>query len=121
MQFDLTFDLFAWVLLILLALLFCQFWPGGQRALKALRNTGVPAGLKDDVRAVWHHAPLYRQLESLRASRGGRQAHGGERHTNLRTWIKRLARRTNCFSKTQRMHDLVIGLFINRYEFGRPI
>jgi insertion element IS1 protein InsB len=24
-----------------------------------------------------------------------------------------------CFSKTERMHDLVIGLFINRYEFGR--
>jgi insertion element IS1 protein InsB len=26
-----------------------------------------------------------------------------------------------CFSKTERMHDLVIGLFINRYEFGRPL
>src|SRR4029453_13750118 len=23
-----------------------------------------------------------------------------------------------CFSKTTTMHDLVIGLFINRYEFG---
>ena len=23
-------------------------------------------------------------------------------------------------SKTERMHDLVIGLFINRYEFGVP-
>jgi len=23
-----------------------------------------------------------------------------------------------CFSKTEQMHDLVIGLFINRYEFG---
>ena len=32
MQFDLTFSLFAWVLLILLALLFCRFWQGGQRA-----------------------------------------------------------------------------------------
>jgi transposase-like protein/IS1 family transposase len=32
MQFDLTFYLFAWVLLILLALLFCRFWQGGQRA-----------------------------------------------------------------------------------------
>jgi insertion element IS1 protein InsB len=30
-------------------------------------------------------------------------------------------RRTICFSKTERMHDLVVGLFINRYEFGRPI
>jgi insertion element IS1 protein InsB len=35
-----------------------------------------------------------------------------------RTRIKRLVRRTLCFSKTEQMHDLVIGLFINRYEFG---
>ena len=40
------------------------------------------------------------------------------KHINLRTRIKRLVRRTLCFSKTERMHDLVIGLFINRYEFG---
>jgi insertion element IS1 protein InsB len=40
---------------------------------------------------------------------------------NLRTRIKRLVRRTICFSKTTTMHDLVIGLFINRYEFGRRI
>jgi insertion element IS1 protein InsB len=41
------------------------------------------------------------------------------KHINLRTRIKRLVRRTLCFSKTEHMHDLVIGLFINRYEFGR--
>jgi insertion element IS1 protein InsB len=41
------------------------------------------------------------------------------KHINLRTRIKRLVRRTICFSKTATMHDLVIGLFINRYEFGR--
>lgn len=41
------------------------------------------------------------------------------KHINLRTRIKRLVRRTICFSKTEQMHDLVIGLFINRYEFGR--
>nr|WP_256867981.1 IS1 family transposase [Candidatus Entotheonella palauensis] len=41
------------------------------------------------------------------------------KHIKLRTRIKRLVRRTICFSKTERMHDLVIGLFINRYEFGR--
>ena len=40
---------------------------------------------------------------------------------NLRTRIKRLVRRTICFSKTEQMHDLVIGLFINRYEFGQAI
>ena len=43
------------------------------------------------------------------------------KHLNLRTRIKRLARRTICFSKTVLMHDLVIGLFINRYEFGLSI
>jgi insertion element IS1 protein InsB len=43
------------------------------------------------------------------------------KHLNLRTRIKRLVRRTICFSKTEYMHDLVIGLFINRYEFGRAL
>jgi insertion element IS1 protein InsB len=43
------------------------------------------------------------------------------KHINLRTRIKRLMRRTICFSKTEHMHDLVIGLFVNRYEFGRAI
>ena len=40
------------------------------------------------------------------------------KHINLRTRIKRLARKTICFSKTIQMHETVIGLFINRYEFG---
>jgi insertion element IS1 protein InsB len=43
------------------------------------------------------------------------------KHINLRTRIKRLVRRTLCFSKTEQMHDLVIGLFMNRYEFGLPL
>jgi insertion element IS1 protein InsB len=43
------------------------------------------------------------------------------KHINLRTRIKRLVRRTICFSKTTMMHELVLGLFINRYEFGRCI
>ena len=43
------------------------------------------------------------------------------KHINLRTRIKRLVRRTICFSKTKQMHGLVIGLFINRHEFGRAI
>jgi insertion element IS1 protein InsB len=41
------------------------------------------------------------------------------KHINLGTRIKQLIRRTICFAKTERMHDLVIGLCINRYEFGR--
>ena len=40
------------------------------------------------------------------------------KHLTLRTRIKRLVRKTLCFSKSTQMHDLVIGLFINRFEFG---
>jgi insertion element IS1 protein InsB len=43
------------------------------------------------------------------------------KHLTLRTRIKRLARRTICFSKTILMHDTVIGLFINRVAFGLSI
>lgn len=40
------------------------------------------------------------------------------KHLTFRTRLKRLARKTICFSKIKMMHDIVIGLFINRYEFG---
>jgi insertion element IS1 protein InsB len=43
------------------------------------------------------------------------------KHLTLRTRIKRLVRRTLCFSKSIEMHDIVIGLFINRFEFGMQI
>ncbi len=39
------------------------------------------------------------------------------KHLGLRTRIKRLARKTICFSRSEEMHDIVIGLFINCYEF----
>jgi insertion element IS1 protein InsB len=35
--------------------------------------------------------------------------------------MKRLARKTICFSKTTQMHDLVLGLFVNRSAFGRAV
>lgn len=43
------------------------------------------------------------------------------KHLTLRTRLKRLVRRTICFSKSEVMHDVVIGLYINRYEFGLPV
>jgi insertion element IS1 protein InsB len=43
------------------------------------------------------------------------------KHLNLRTRIKRLARKTICFSRSKQLHDIVIGLFINRYEFGLAV
>jgi len=51
------------------------------------------------------------------------------KHLTLRTRIKRaplaersaIARKTICFSKSEWLHDVVIGLFVNRYEFGRAV
>ena len=43
------------------------------------------------------------------------------KHLGLRTRIKRLQRKTICYSRSEEMHDIVIGLFINRYEFGVAI
>ena len=40
------------------------------------------------------------------------------KNLTLRTRIKRLCRKTICFSKTVFMHDTVIGLVINFLEFG---
>jgi insertion element IS1 protein InsB len=42
-------------------------------------------------------------------------------HVTLRTRIKRLTRKTICFSRSTRRPDLVIGLCVNRYECGLPV
>jgi insertion element IS1 protein InsB len=39
------------------------------------------------------------------------------KHLTLRTRLKRLARKTLCFSCSRAMHDLIIGLYMNRVEF----
>ncbi len=39
-------------------------------------------------------------------------------HLTLRTRSKRVVRKTIGFSKSTQWHDFVIGLFVNRYEFG---
>ena len=43
------------------------------------------------------------------------------KHLTFRTRIKRLVRKTICFSKSIQMHEIVIGLFINRFEFGLAV
>jgi insertion element IS1 protein InsB len=43
------------------------------------------------------------------------------KHLTLRTRIKRLARKTLCFSTSGCMQDTGSGLLVNRYEFGTPI
>jgi len=40
------------------------------------------------------------------------------KNLTLRTRIKRLTRKTICFSKSIKMHDIVIGLLINVLDFG---
>jgi len=60
-----------------------------------------------------------RHLDANEHQPGKRNTQKIERkHLTLRTRIKRLARKTLCFSKSMQMHDIVIGLFVNRYEFG---
>ena len=43
------------------------------------------------------------------------------KNLNFKTWIKRLTRKTICFSNLEKMHDIVIGLLINKVEFGLDI
>ena len=43
------------------------------------------------------------------------------KHLTLRTRIKRLQRKSICYSRSVKMHDIVIGLYINKYEFGLEI
>ena len=63
-----------------------------------------------------------RHLDAKQHAPGKRHTQQIERkHLTLRTRIKRLARKTICFSRSVQMHDIVIGLFINRYEFGNSV
>ena len=41
------------------------------------------------------------------------------KHLTVRTRLKRLARKTLCFSRWRIMHDLLIGFYMNQVEFGR--
>ena len=42
-------------------------------------------------------------------------------HLTLRTRIKRLCRKTICFSKNKDIHKTVVGTFINTFFFGREL
>src|SRR5256714_10208959 len=60
-----------------------------------------------------------RHLDAAVHSPGKRNTQKIERkHLTLRTRMKRWVRKTICFSKSIQMHDIVIGLFVNRYPFG---
>jgi IS1 family transposase/transposase-like protein len=84
---------------------------------RALKKLLEPFGIKKYCTDGW--GAYERNLPEGKHEIGKRKTQRIERkHLNLRTRIKRLQRKTICFSKTEEMHDLVIGLFINRYEFG---
>ena len=66
-----------------------------------------------------HWGAYTRHLDPDVHSPGKRNTQKIERqHLTLRARIKRLVRKTICFSKTIQMHDIVLGLFVNRYAFG---
>ena len=82
--------------------------------LKALLEPfGITRFYTDDLGAYERH------LESENHIIGKENTQKIERkNLTLRTRIKRLVRKTICFSKKILMHDIIIGLFINRYEFA---
>ena len=85
--------------------------------LKALLE---PFGIKHYHTDYW--GAYTRHLNADEHTPGKRNTQKIERrHLTLRTRIKRLTRKTICFSKSIQMHDLVIGLFVNRDEFGMVI
>lgn len=82
-----------------------------------LKKLLEPFGIKNYCTDGW--GAYERHLPTEKHEVGKKKTQRIERkHLRLRTRIKRLTRKTICFSKSEEMHDLVIGLFINRYEFG---
>ncbi len=91
--------------------------PHEDSALVKLKALLQPFGLTRFYTDAW--GAYLRLLDSHRHVIGKANTQKIERkHLMLRTRIKRLSRRTICFSKSVQLHDIVIGLFINQYEFG---
>jgi insertion element IS1 protein InsB len=87
------------------------------QALLQLKALLAPFGIRRFYTDGWgayrrHLAPDQHVVGKRRTQQLGRK------HLTLRTRIKRLVRKTFCFSRSVHMHDIVIGLFINRFEFG---
>jgi insertion element IS1 protein InsB len=91
-----------------------------QAAFLRLKNLLRPFGIQHFYTDAW--SAYERHLDSEVHTVGKRYPQKIERkHLTYRTPIKRLARKTICFSKSELMHGTVIGLFINRFEFGLTI
>ena len=85
-----------------------------RRLKKMLVNAGVRVGLWVTDRWVAYQNCLE---EEERVENKAELQSLERKHLTLRTRIKRLARKTICFSKSQTMHQTIIGLFINYYFF----
>jgi insertion element IS1 protein InsB len=94
--------------------------PHTDAALKSLMQLLQPFGIERFYTDGW--GGYTRILEENQHEVGKCYTQKIERkHLTLRTRIKRLARRTICFSKSEWLHDIVIGLFVNPYEFGLAV
>ena len=90
------------------------------QALLALKALLAPLGIGRFYTDGW--GAYHRHLAPHQHVVGKRRTQQLERkHLTLRTRIKRLVRKTICFSRSVQMHEIVIGLFINRFEFGRAV
>lgn len=88
--------------------------------LLKLKSLLEPFGVQNFFTDGW--GGYERHIPSDKLTIGKRNTQKIERkHLTLRTRIKRLCRKTICFSKNELMHDIVVGMFINRYEFGIDI
>jgi insertion element IS1 protein InsB len=68
----------------------------------------------------WGAYPRHRDPAAHHPGKGNMQQIEPQQLT-LRTRLKRLTRQTIRFSRSIQMHDIVVGLFGNRYEFGLPV
>jgi insertion element IS1 protein InsB len=90
------------------------------QALLALKALLAPLGIGRFYTDGW--GAYHRHLNPHQHVVGKRRTQQLERkHLTLRTRIKRLVRKTICFSRSVQMHEIVIGLFINRFEFGLAV
>ena len=96
--------------------MFCEL-KGKNEAFIELKALLEPSGIKTfytDGLSTYE-----RNLKGFKHISGKKNTQRIERkNLTLRTRIKRLCRKTICYSKCQDMHDIVIGLVINILEFG---
>src|SRR5438128_12463484 len=95
-------------------------WSCYRFALYPLKALLEPFGITRYHTDYW--GAYTRHLNATEHNPGKRNTQQIERkHLTLRTRIKRVTRRTICFSRSIQLHDTVIGLLVNRYEFGLPV